>query len=87
MKNCPQCGQERVAETYKCPACEVFYSQLDELLFEEQQRLEAKTFKAHLRRIWAAEDKQQALGDALHICNSKSHSASSTHPSDDCCKQ
>lgn len=66
MKNCPQCGQPRVAETYKCPACEVFYSQLDELLYEEQQRLEARTFKAHLRRIWAAEDKQQALADALH---------------------
>lgn len=64
MKNCPQCGHERVAETYKCPDCDVFYSQLDELLFAEQQRLEAKTLKARLRRVWLADDRRQAC-DAL----------------------
>lgn len=65
MKNCPQCGQARVAENFKCPVCDVFYSQLDELLYEEQQRIEARTLKVQLRRVWAAEDKQQALRECL----------------------
>ena len=66
MKNCPQCGQARVADTLKCPICDVFYSQLDELLYAEQQRIEQNTFKGQLRRIWAAQDRPQALREYLN---------------------
>jgi uncharacterized Zn finger protein (UPF0148 family) len=65
MKNCPQCGKPRQGEEYKCPTCDVFYSQLDEILFEEQQRLERNTFKGALKRIRAAADSKQALKDEL----------------------
>jgi hypothetical protein len=65
MKNCPQCGQPRKGEEFKCPACDVFYSQLDELLYAEQQRQERDTFKGHLKQILAAEDYKQAAGDEL----------------------
>lgn len=65
MKNCPQCGQPRLGEEFKCPRCEVFYSQLDEMLFAEQQERERHTFKGGWKRILAAEDHQQALRDEL----------------------
>lgn len=65
MKNCPQCGQPRQGEEYKCPACNVFYSQLDELLFEEREREERDTWKGALKRIRAADDRRQALKSEL----------------------
>ncbi|WP_415879291.1 hypothetical protein [Methylomonas sp. TEB] len=65
MKNCPQCGQPRLGEAFKCPSCDVFYSQLDELLYAEQQKQESQTLKGTLKRIRAAEDRSQALGAAL----------------------
>lgn len=65
MKNCPQCGRPRQGEEFKCPACDVFYSQLDEILFEEQQRLERNTFKGAVKRIRAAANRKQALKDEL----------------------
>ena len=65
MKNCPKCGQPRQGEEFKCPSCDVFYSQLDELLFEEQQKLEQNTLKGALKRIRAAEDRKQALRNEL----------------------
>jgi len=61
MKNCPQCGQSRVGETLKCPDCDVFYSQLDEILYAEQQRIEQNTLQGRLRRIWEADDRWEAL--------------------------
>ncbi|QPK62153.1 hypothetical protein IVG45_14965 [Methylomonas sp. LL1] len=61
MKNCPKCGQPRQGEEYKCPSCDVFYSQLDELLYEDQEKRERNTFKGALKRIRAAEDRKQAL--------------------------
>lgn len=67
MKNCPQCGQPRQGEEFKCPTCDVFYSQLDELLFEEQQKLEQNTLKGALKRIRASEDRKQALKGELKI--------------------
>lgn len=67
MKNCPQCGQPRQGEEFKCPTCDVFYSRLDELLFEEQQKLEQNTLKGALKRIRAAEDRKQALKGELKI--------------------
>jgi hypothetical protein len=65
MKNCPKCGQPRLGEEFKCPTCDVFYSQLDELLFEEQQKQERDTVKGALNRILAAADRKQALRDEL----------------------
>jgi len=67
MKNCPQCGQARQGEEYKCPSCGVFYSQLDELLFEQQERLERDTWKGALKRILAADDRKQAMKDELKL--------------------
>lgn len=65
MKNCPQCGQPRLGEEFKCPTCDVFYSQLDELLFAEQERLEQQTLKGALKRIRAAENRQLAVREEL----------------------
>jgi uncharacterized membrane protein YvbJ len=65
MKNCPKCGQARAGEVFKCPTCDVFYSQLDELLFEEQQKLERNTVKGQLKLILAADDKSQAFKNYL----------------------
>lgn len=67
MKNCPKCGQARQGEEFKCPNCDVFYSQLDELLFEEQEKLERDTLKGALKRIRAAEDSKQAVKDELKL--------------------
>jgi uncharacterized membrane protein YvbJ len=67
MKNCPQCGQARQGEEYKCPSCDVFYSQLDELLFEDQQKRESQTWKGAWKRILAAKNRQQALSSELKI--------------------
>lgn len=67
MKNCPKCGQPRQGEEFKCPTCNVFYSQLDELLFEEQQKLEQNTLKGAWKRILAADDRKQAFKDELHL--------------------
>jgi uncharacterized membrane protein YvbJ len=67
MKNCPQCGQPRLGEEFKCPSCDVFYSQLDELLFAEQEKLEKDTLKGALKRVRAAADRKQAIRDELKI--------------------
>ena len=65
MKNCPQCGKPRLGEEFKCPECDIFYSQLDQILFEEQQKQERGTLKGALKRIVAAENRKQALQDEL----------------------
>jgi len=61
MKNCPKCGQARQGEAFKCPSCDVFYSQLDEILYEEQQLLEKNTFKGLVKRVLVADNRQLAL--------------------------
>ncbi len=61
MKNCPQCGKPRQGETFKCPVCQVFYSQIDEILYEEQQLLERRSLSGRLKNVWAAADRQAAL--------------------------
>jgi len=61
MKNCPKCGQARQGEEFKCPKCDVFYSQLDEILFEEQQKQEKNSLKGRLNTILAAKDRKQAI--------------------------
>ena len=61
MKNCPKCGQPRQGEEFKCPTCDVFYSQLDEILFEDQQKREQDTLKGAWKRIRVTENKSQAF--------------------------
>lgn len=65
MKNCPKCGNVRQGEEFKCPTCDVFYSQLDEILYEEQQKIESGTLKGRLGRIFSAEDRRRAMHDEL----------------------
>ncbi len=65
MKNCPKCGQPRQGEEFKCPTCDVFYSQLDEILFEDQQKREQNTLKGALKRMRAAEDSSKAFKSEL----------------------
>jgi len=65
MKNCPQCGQPRSGEEFKCPKCAVFYSKLDELLFEEQQIREKDSLKGRVKAIIAADDRKDALATEL----------------------
>ncbi len=67
MKNCPQCGKLRQGEEYKCPTCNVFYSQLDEILFEDQQKQERNTLKGAIKRIRTAQNSKQVLKDELSI--------------------
>ena len=61
MKNCPECHQPRLGEEFKCPKCDVFYSKLDELLFEEQQKKEQNSLKGRLKVVLAAADHKQAM--------------------------
>lgn len=65
MKNCPKCGQPRQGEEFKCPTCDVFYSQLDEILFEDQQKREQDTLKGAWKRIRMTENKSQAFKSEL----------------------
>lgn len=65
MKNCPQCGQPRQGEAFKCPQCDVFYSQLDEILFADQLQREQHTLKGRIKAILAAADRKKALYDEL----------------------
>ncbi|MDD4914546.1 MAG: hypothetical protein PHW13_05860 [Methylococcales bacterium] len=67
MKNCPQCGKPRKGDEFKCPECDVFYSQLDEILYEEQLRVEKDTLKGHIKAILAAKDRKQAAIDDLTL--------------------
>jgi uncharacterized membrane protein YvbJ len=61
MNKCPQCGQPRQAEEYRCLKCGCFYSQLDEILAAEQAEQEKHSFKGRLKAIRQAENPQQAL--------------------------
>jgi uncharacterized membrane protein YvbJ len=65
MKNCPKCGKPRQGEEFKCPTCDVFYSQLDEILFEDQQKREQNTLKGAFKRLCAAEDSSKAFKTEL----------------------
>lgn len=65
MKNCPQCQRPREGEDLKCPICDVFYSELDQMLYEDLQREESKTWKGAWKRVVAAENRRQALIEEL----------------------
>ncbi len=61
MNKCPQCGQVRQAEEYRCLSCGCFYSQLDEILAEEQAIKERNSLKGRANVIMQADDSWQAL--------------------------
>jgi uncharacterized membrane protein YvbJ len=65
MNHCPQCGQKRIAEELTCPKCHCFYSQLDQLLAEQQAEIDKHSLAGHLKAIWQANNKQQALQQEL----------------------
>lgn len=66
MNKCPQCGQQRKADEYRCLFCGCFYSQLDEILAAEEAATERKSFKGRLKAIKKADNAKQALMEELH---------------------
>lgn len=66
MKNCPQCGQKRVGEEFKCPKCDVFYSQLDQLLYEEHLKQERVSLIGRWKFIASAENPKNAFKAELN---------------------
>lgn len=65
MNKCPQCGQQRKADEYRCPTCGCFYSQLDEILAAEEAEKKRKSFIGRLKAIRNAHNHKQALIDEL----------------------
>lgn len=65
MNKCPQCGQQRKADEYRCLSCGCFYSQLDEILAAEEAEKEKTSFKGRLNAIRKANNPKQALSDEL----------------------
>ncbi|MFA5984221.1 MAG: hypothetical protein WC782_09405 [Methylococcaceae bacterium] len=65
MKNCPQCGQPRQGEAFKCPRCDIFYSKIDEILFEQQVEAEKDSFNTHIKAILASDNITRALTKQL----------------------
>lgn len=61
MNQCPQCGRHREKEEYKCPDCDCFYSQLDEILAAEEAELERRSVKGRLRAVKEADDSIEAF--------------------------
>jgi uncharacterized membrane protein YvbJ len=61
MNKCPQCGQQRKADEYRCLVCGCFYSQLDELLAAEEAENERKSVKGRLKAIQNADNPKQAF--------------------------
>ena len=65
MNQCPQCGQPRQADEYRCLACGCFYSSLDEILATEAAKEERASFKGRVKLIMAAENSWQAVKDEV----------------------
>ena len=65
MKNCPKCGQPRQGEAYKCQTCDVFYSQLDEILYADQKKQKLTTIEGRLKHAWASKNRRQAVLEEL----------------------
>ena len=66
MNKCPQCGQQRKAEEYRCLSCGCFYSQLDEILATEEDEQKRKSLSGRLKNIIHTDNSKQALVDELH---------------------
>lgn len=65
MRKCPQCGQHRKTDEYRCLSCGCFYSHLDEILAAEEAEQERQSVKGRLQHIMAANNSKQALFDEL----------------------
>lgn len=61
MKKCPACGQESDRSELKCPACGNYYSKVLELIAEEEEYEEKKSFRGRCKRILNAENTKQEL--------------------------
>ena len=67
MNKCPQCGQRRKADEYRCLTCGCFYSQLDEILADDEAEREKNSLKGHLKAIKKADNFKQALRDEFQL--------------------
>lgn len=65
MNECPQCHQPRKAEEYKCPKCDCYYSQLDEILAKEEAEREKKSFKGRFKTAKKSKGSKQAFSDEI----------------------
>jgi uncharacterized membrane protein YvbJ len=65
MNKCPQCGQQRQADEYRCLSCGCFYSQLDEILASEDAEKYRTSLKGRLNAIRTADYPRQALVNEL----------------------
>ncbi len=61
MNTCPKCGKQREKDEYKCPECDCYYSQLDEILAAEEAELEKRSLKGRLRAVKEADDSIEAF--------------------------
>ena len=61
MNNCPECGHQREGDEYKCPKCDCFYSQLDEILATEEEEKESRSLKGRLKSIQKSDDSINAF--------------------------
>ncbi len=66
MNQCPQCGQKRQADEYRCLTCGCFYSQLDEILAQEEEKKQRFSVKGRTRAIMQADAPWQAFKDELN---------------------
>jgi hypothetical protein len=63
MNQCTRCGHRRRGLERKCPNCDIFYSQIDAFLEEEDAKELHDTFKARMGRVANATDRKKALYD------------------------
>lgn len=61
MNICPECGRRREGDEYKCPECDCYYSQLDEILAAEEAELERRSLKGRLRAVREADNSIEAF--------------------------
>lgn len=65
MNKCPECGHQRAGDEYKCPKCDCFYSQLDEILATEAAETERRSIKGRLKAIKEADNSFVAFKEAF----------------------
>lgn len=61
MKKCPACGRECQDTDLKCPGCGSYVTKIAELIAEEEEAEERRSFRGHCKRILASDDVKQAL--------------------------
>jgi len=61
MNKCSVCGHPRNNQDMKCPECGSFYSKIAEIIAEQEEQEEMRTFRGRCKRILASDDVKQAL--------------------------